>query len=747
MSGLQSGACFSDTSFQNLVPVAGLPTVRRNLLFGRCELQPLRKGDTLFQEGDKDERLYYLIEGRIELSGSNNTGKIVEAGNGVPLDPLCPHSMTARALSPVTVLHCPRGWFDAMLLPPLLQLNQAVDASEQDEVDWLQNLLASGLFTRLPAPNLQQLFSQCEPLAFGKDQAVITQGEKSDGFYIIQAGHCELRYVDANQQPLEEVAVLGPGDWFGEISLLTGCPNSVTVTMLSDGALLRLDPQAFDELIRLPLVTEVDISAAGESLQHGARWLNVREAAETDADPQADAVHHPFTSLLLQEIADLDNSLHYVTVCDSGARSAVAAFLLALQGYSVSWLRGGLAALRGHAVAAGAAEDKTSGSRHDPLLQALRSDLTRLLRQVDNAMQLKSSAEHARREAERAAHTQIHAERKRLDQQAEQVRNMLEQTQQLQRRLAQEKERLYAGLKRREAAVERRITNLNTYIERRVAEERERIESRYQARESEIVDLESKRQAAASRLQSDEKAGAADEDKQAASAALEAEFDQFNQALRDAESERERLQSVGMAQELVSEISENLADDEKEKLARYQSTQSYLTHQREQLESRARQLSSVVQEALFDKQASAAVRDALLREAEESADNEKDTAHDETDDALRAATARYNEAEEAHKQALEAQQENASALAQTEEAESKLLQDMNAEIEAWLQEQASQQHSPKQQALIQRYEETMQRMHEEAVQHEEQERTRDDLLQSEINDALATIAEQRGKQT
>ncbi len=86
------------------------------------------------------------------------------------------------------------------------------------------------------------------------------------------------------------------------------------------------------------------------------------------------------------------------------------------------------------------------------------------------------------------------------------------------------------------------------------------------------------------------------------------------------------------------------------------------------------------------------------------------------------------------------------ALANTQQAESELLAEMNAEVESWLQEQAQQPRTAKQQALVQRYEETMQRMKQEAANAEEQERTRDDLLLSDINAELATIAESRAKQ-
>lgn len=729
-------------TFQRLVPVNSLPVTRRNLLFADCELQPLRKGDTLFEAGDTDDQIYYLVEGRIELRDSNRNRTVIEAGNELPLNPFRPRTATARALSQATVLHCSRRWFDSLLLPPLLQPYVTADGTGDKEraQDWLQQLMSSTLFKRLPAPNLQQLFSQCEPLAFGQGQVVVNQGSEDDSFYIIQSGRCEVVHVDGNNNVTERLAVLGPGDWFGEVSLLAGCPGSITVTMLADGALLRLQRRGFQDLIRQPLVEEVNVETAHQHLENGAHWLDVREPAEVENDPLEDTAHCAFDSLL-EDAGALEADRHYVVICDSGARSAIAAFLLAVRGFSVSRLRGGMAALRGWTPA----ETETgttiiNGS--DPLLQSLRADLTRLLRHVDNAMRLKGDAESARREAERAARKQMEDERVRLRDQALQVRTMLEQTQKLQRRLVEEKDRLYSGLKRREQAVERRINNLNAYIEQRVAEERERIESTYSSHENEIQRLESEKQAAESRIRTD---SAADDDKQQVCQALESEFERVSDKLRDAENERSRVRAATLTQELVSEISRDLDNEDQEKLAGYQETQSTLTQQREQLEARAQQLSSAVKESLFDKQASAAVRDALMREAGQPGNDSSEEDRDCTDDALRAATARYNEADEAYQNALNAEQENRNALAETEEAESKLMQDLNAEIEAWMEEQANQKPSPKQQELISRYEDTMQRLQKEATEAEEQERTRDDLLLSDINAELEQIAEKRAK--
>ncbi len=122
-------------------------------------------------------------------------------------------------------------------------------------------------------------FSQCEPLAFGHGQSVIEQGSQDDGFYIIQSGYCEVVRLDDKGQVSAHLAQLQPGEWFGEVGCLTGCPSSVSIRMLEDGALLRLSRRGFDELVRRPLVAAVDKSCADGQIAEGAVWLDVREGS------------------------------------------------------------------------------------------------------------------------------------------------------------------------------------------------------------------------------------------------------------------------------------------------------------------------------------------------------------------------------------------------------------------------------------------------------------------------------------
>ena len=74
------------------------------------------------------------------------------------------------------------------------------------------------------------------------------QGEPGQTAYIVESGELHIRLVDS--QGIERVVTsLGPGDFFGEASLLLGEPRDATVEVAQDATLLSLSKEAFDVLL------------------------------------------------------------------------------------------------------------------------------------------------------------------------------------------------------------------------------------------------------------------------------------------------------------------------------------------------------------------------------------------------------------------------------------------------------------------------------------------------------------------
>lgn len=113
--------------------------------------------------------------------------------------------------------------------------------------------------------------------------------------------------------------------------------------MLTDGELMRLTKEDFVELIRTPLLSEVTLDE-GRNLvtSEGAIWVDVRFSEEHASGAIAGSVNQPLNTLRMHA-ERLQRDHTFIVFCDSGARSAAAAFLLSERGFDVHCLTGGLA--------------------------------------------------------------------------------------------------------------------------------------------------------------------------------------------------------------------------------------------------------------------------------------------------------------------------------------------------------------------------------------------------------------------
>ncbi|PKO49974.1 MAG: cyclic nucleotide-binding protein, partial [Betaproteobacteria bacterium HGW-Betaproteobacteria-20] len=115
---------------------------------------------------------------------------------------------------------------------------------------------------------------------------------------------------------------------FGEEALVSDNKRNATITMKTDGSLLRLKKDDFVELLKSPIVRRVDLAAAGEKIKQGAQLLDVRFKSEYAYQHPEGAISAPLHEL--RSIApQLEKGREYIVYCQTGRRSSAAAFILA----------------------------------------------------------------------------------------------------------------------------------------------------------------------------------------------------------------------------------------------------------------------------------------------------------------------------------------------------------------------------------------------------------------------------------
>lgn len=103
------------------------------------------------------------------------------------------------------------------------------------------------LFESMDRLDLAMLSVELEEVALKRGEVLFQKGDPGDAFYIVRAGHAQA-YV-AESPYAANHNLLGPGQVFGEMSILTGEPRSTSFRAYSDLELWRMPAERFLDLL------------------------------------------------------------------------------------------------------------------------------------------------------------------------------------------------------------------------------------------------------------------------------------------------------------------------------------------------------------------------------------------------------------------------------------------------------------------------------------------------------------------
>jgi len=107
-------------------------------------------------------------------------------------------------------------------------------------------------FSQLKKSELREFKRIIHHRYYKKNEVIFYEGEPGVGMYIIENGKIGI-YKNFDDDSREELAILGPGDFCGEMALLDESPRSATAVALQDTDLLGLfRPDLFRLIHRNP---------------------------------------------------------------------------------------------------------------------------------------------------------------------------------------------------------------------------------------------------------------------------------------------------------------------------------------------------------------------------------------------------------------------------------------------------------------------------------------------------------------
>ncbi len=312
-------------------------------------VERLPPGRRIFNQGDMDGKSVFLLSGQIALIAEGHPAITIKAGSNEALEAVAdskPREVTALARSSVTLLSVATELlYKLNKTTPMVAVNKTdrMESSKDNRsrsarIEWVLN---SPLFFRLPSPHVQVLTRRLEEICVKAGEAVVKEGDEGDFYYVITKGSCVVTRSIKGTDKKSRLAELGIGRGFGESALIGDTPHSSTVTMLEDGALVRIPKSEFMTLLVTPYIKRVSYEQMLMMQDEGAVLLDVRIHSAFEKMSLRGSINLPLATLW-KAASILDKSKEYVVCCDIGKRSTIAAFLMAQQGLNARILEGGL---------------------------------------------------------------------------------------------------------------------------------------------------------------------------------------------------------------------------------------------------------------------------------------------------------------------------------------------------------------------------------------------------------------------
>jgi CRP-like cAMP-binding protein len=328
-------------------PLNGLKRDNLTALAKKVQIRELSPQQLLFKEGDTEKRTIYIVSGALELLDQGKLTEVIEGGTDSarnPVSPLFPRRVTARAHDRVQYISIDSDLLDVMLTwdqTGSYEVSELQGTGEDAGDDWMTMLLQAKAFHKIPPANIQAIFMRMQQVNYKIGDVVLKQGSEGDYFYVLTRGKSLVtRETPLNKEGIK-LAELAVGDTFGEEALISDAKRNATVTMTSDGSVMRLGKEDFKRLLNEPMLDWVTATDADEIIKNDGQWLDVRLPSEFENHHKDGAINIPLYFIRLK-INTLDKSKKYVVCCDTGRRSSAGAYILSERGYQAYVLKGGI---------------------------------------------------------------------------------------------------------------------------------------------------------------------------------------------------------------------------------------------------------------------------------------------------------------------------------------------------------------------------------------------------------------------
>jgi small-conductance mechanosensitive channel/CRP-like cAMP-binding protein len=157
---------------------------------------------------------------------------------------------------------------------------EVLPAAPRDYADEERTLRKVSVFGSLSDEEKGQLARATTRGLFGSGELIVKQGESGSSMFVVASGEVVVLLEPQGH----EVARMGPGGFFGEMSLLTGAPRNATVRTTIDSELLEITGAAFRQFVLAnpAVVEQIGVAVANRRAELEERRATGAAAAQIE---------------------------------------------------------------------------------------------------------------------------------------------------------------------------------------------------------------------------------------------------------------------------------------------------------------------------------------------------------------------------------------------------------------------------------------------------------------------------------
>jgi CRP-like cAMP-binding protein len=234
---------------QGLAFLRTLPLQSLERLAGGARVREAAPGDAIVRQGERGEDFFIVAAGQaavlIREAGEDRVVGHITVGEFFGERALLKSGVreaTVKAETPLKLLMFPRDVFWSELAGSVAWESRVRAALEERE-----RLRALPMFSDAGTRQLDLLAVKLAVQAVETGEVIVRQGDPGDAFFIVRDGSVEV--VRQEGRSRKRLAILKPGEFFGEMALLRDAPRNATVRAREDGSVWRLGRRDFRELL------------------------------------------------------------------------------------------------------------------------------------------------------------------------------------------------------------------------------------------------------------------------------------------------------------------------------------------------------------------------------------------------------------------------------------------------------------------------------------------------------------------